>query len=66
MTKNIERVINFFLRLLCSSPVKSVIDAPVRKHKYDGTIGSTQGDRKLKNPAKKHKTKNKSILTSYL
>ena len=43
----------------------SFIDAPVKKHKYEGTIGKTQGDKKLKRPAVKLTKTNKSIFHRY-
>ena len=39
-------------------------DDPVKKHRYDGTIGKTHGDKKLSRPAKKQTIKNKSIATN--
>ena len=55
---------NLFIVKLWSSCI-SLIDAPVKKHKYDGTIGKTQGDKKLKRPATKLTKTNKSIPHRY-
>lgn len=55
---------NLFAVKLLSSCI-SFIDAPVKKHKYEGIIGKTQGDKKLKRPAIKHTKINKSIFHKY-
>ena len=60
-TKKIERIsIGRWLLMLSDTRISSN-DDPVRKHRYEGTIGKTHGDKKLNSPAKKQTIKNKSI-----
>ena len=60
-TKKIERISIGRWLLMVSDTRISSNDDPVRKHRYEGTIGKTHGDKKLNSPAKKQTIKNKSI-----
>ena len=63
-TKKIERVSIDLRRWIVFTERISSNDDPVKKHRYDGTIGKTHGDKKLSRPAKKQTIKNKSIATN--
>ena len=43
--------LNMFTRMVELSSKTLSNEVPAIKHKYPGTIGSTQGDKKLNNPA---------------
>ena len=43
--------LNMFTRIVELSSKTLSSEVPAIKHKYPGTIGSTQGDKKLNNPA---------------
>ena len=65
-TKKIERVSIDLRRWMVFTERISSNDDPVKKHRYDGIIGKTHGDKKLSRPAKKqtiiklkHKNKQK-------
>ena len=63
-TKKIERVSIDLRRWMVLTERISSNDDPVKKHRYDGIIGKTHGDKKLSRPAKKQTIKNKSIATN--
>ena len=50
-TKKIERVSIDLRRKIVFTERISSNDDPVKKHRYDGTIGKTHGDKKLIKPA---------------